>query len=389
MNCLTFIGFLSKIILTGQNMAKEYVLVLDIGSSKMRALLAGQGVNNTFIVKAQAQTEYDGFYEGRFLNPNALSEVVQGLLNELDLKNYEKIYVGVPAEFSSVVLTTATLNLGERRKIKKSDIDELFYTAGERAKVENVEVVSVNPISFKLDEGRISNNPIGEQAMTITADLSVIYSTKEFIDMFNRVVAGLGFEGVEYISESLSEALTVVSEEGREDLNMVINVGDLTTSVAFVKGEGLVYLASFSQGGGHFTNDLSEAFELTLSEADRLKRQIVLSLKGGENDFYELTLDQGKVVKIPLNFANEVVASRIDIIASAISQCMQMFSSTFIPYLPVFLTGAGVSQIKGGRDYLAKCLGRNIFYGVPPLPGKDKPQNASLYSLVNMALNKK
>ncbi len=372
-------------------MTKDYVLVLDIGSSKLRVMRAGEGVNNTFTLKGYAESEYDGYYEGRFLNPDAIGDCIRGLLNELDIeasKNDSKIYIGVPSEFSSVVCTTATYNLGERRKVRKSDIDNLFYTAGEKAKSENVEIVSVNPISYKLDEGRLSNNPIGEQATSILAELSIIYSVKGFIDLFNRIVASLGFESVEYISEPLAEGLFVVSKEERENLNMVINVGDLTTNVSFIKGEGLASLASFSIGGGHITNDLSEAFDLSLAEADRLKKQIILSLKGKNNDFYELMTDNGRVIKIPLNTANDIVASRIEIIASAVSQCVQLFSSQFISYLPVFLTGAGISLIKGGRDYLAKCLGRNVSYGVPPLPSKDKPQNASIYSLVASALGK-
>ena len=104
-------------------------------------------------------------------------------------------------------------------------------------------------------------------------------------------------------------------------------------------------------------------------------------------DFYELTTDLGKTIKIPLNTANEIVSYRIDEIAQAVAKCIQLFSSTYINYLPVYLTGAGVSKIKGGRDYLAKCLGRNVKYGVPPLPAKDKPELASIYSLVNFALN--
>ena len=117
-----------------------------------------------------------------------------------------------------------------------------------------------------------------------------------------------------------------------------------------------------------------------------LKKMVVLSLKGKSTDFYELTTDLGKVIKIPLNQANEVVGYIIDTIGSAISKCLQLFSSDYIPFLPVYLSGGGVTKIKGGRDYLAKCLGRNISYGVPRLPGKDKPTLASIYSLVSTAL---
>lgn len=371
-------------------MAKnKNVLVFDIGSSKLRAMVASEGVNNTFIVKSQTSVDYAGYYEGRFLDEEGLVDVLQGILNELDFqigKYSDKVFIGVPAEFSSVQTTTAVLNFGDRKKIRKADLDSLFYSASERAKEENAEILTVCPIIYRLDEGRVVSDPIGEVASSLSGELSIIYAGRNFISLFNNIVGNLGFASVEYISEPLCEGLFCINKEAREDLNMVINVGDLTTSVAFVKGEGLVKLYSFSYGGGHITNDLSEAFELSLNEADRLKRQIVLSIKGKSNDFYELMSDSGKIVKIPLVEANEVVGYRLDTIGSAITQCMQLFSKQYISYLPVYLTGCGVSLIKGGRDYLAKCLGRNISYGVPPIPGKEKPQNASILSLVRYAL---
>ena len=370
-------------------MKNNFVLVFDIGSLKLRSIFAGRGLNNTFNIRGYKEYDYDGFYQGEFIMPEKLSPLMEQIISDLDVntKEIDKVYIGVPAEFSSVSRTEVSINFGSRRKVKKADIDSLFYMASEKAKNASVEVVSVNPISYNLDDGRLSLDPIGEIASSITANLSIVYGDKKFIDMFNALVAGLGFASVEYISEPLSQALYIVPKEKREDLSLLIDVGDLTTSISFVKGNGLYALTSFSRGGGFITNDLAEAFDLSMNEADKLKRQIVLSLKGKPNDFYELTADLGKTIKIPLNSANEVVGYRIDELSEVIAKCVQLNTREFLQYLPTYLTGAGISKIKGGRDYLAKGLGRNVSYGKPPLPGKDKPELASIYSLLNSALN--
>lgn len=369
-------------------MKNNFVLVFDIGSLKLRSIFAGRGLNNTFNIRGYKEYDYDGFYQGEFIMPEKLSPLMEQIISDLDVntKEIDKVYIGVPAEFSSVSRTEVSINFGSRRKVKKADIDSLFYMASEKAKNASVEVVSVNPISYNLDDGRLSLDPIGEIASSITANLSIVYGDKKFIDMFNALVAGLGFASVEYISEPLSQALYIVPKEKREDLSLLIDVGDLTTSISFVKGNGLYALTSFSRGGGFITNDLAEAFDLSMNEADKLKRQIVLSLKGKPNDFYELTADLGKTIKIPLNSANEVVGYRIDELSEVIAKCVQLNTREFLQYLPTYLTGAGISKIKGGRDYLAKGLGRNVSYGKPPLPGKDKPELASIYSLLNSAL---
>ncbi len=368
-------------------MKENYVLAFDIGSSKLRAMVAGRGINNTFKVKGYKEVSYDGFFEGKFLNQDKLSSIFEQIVGDLELQSekIDKMYIGVPAEFSSVAVANESVNFGNRRKVKRSDVDSLFYLAGEKSKSGEVEVVSVSPLSFSLD-GFASLDPIGESGTTLSAKLSIIYVNRDFIELFNSIAGGLNFSTVEYISEPLAQAQYVVPKEKREDFALLVDGGDLTTSIAFIKGDGLSALTSVARGGGFITNDLAEAFDLTMGEADRLKKQIVLSIKGGQNDFYELCTDLGKTTRIGLNFANEVVAYRIEELAEVISKCLQMNSSQFDSYLPIYLTGGGISKIKGGRDFLAKCLGRNVTYGTPLVPGKENTELASIYSLVNYAL---
>lgn len=368
----------------------EYVFAVDIGSSKIRTMVAGKGLNNTFNIKGFKEIEYDGFYEGRFLNQDKISLIFEQIIDEFDIRvgrDIDKVYISVPSEFSSVHKTEVSINFGDRRKVKKQDIDSLYYMASEKGKRADSEIVSVNANSFILDDGRTTLDPIGESAVSIIAKLSIIYGDKKFIDLFNGIVASLGFEAIEYISSPLSQCLFLLPSEKREDLALLIDIGDLTSSIAFVQGDGLYALSSFSRGGGFITNDLSQAFDLSMSEADRLKRQVVLSLKGKPTDTYELLLDNGQTIKISQNACNEVVGYRIDEMAEVISKCIKLNTRQFSSYLPVILTGSGLCLLKGGRDYLAKCLGRNVEYGKPDLPGKEKPELASILSLVNSALD--
>ena len=368
-------------------MKENFVFVFDIGSSKIRAMVAGKGINNTFKEKVYKEIAYDGFFEGEFLNKDNLEEIFQEVADEFSAftKKIKKVYIGVPAEFSSVVLSDVSLSLGENRKVTKDDIDSLVYMAGERVKTSEVEVISVSPISYNLD-GKKTLAPVGECGMNLSAQASIVYANREFIDMFNTLVGDLGFSTVEYISEPLAEALFVLPQHDREGIALLVDSGDISTSIAIVEGDGLKALTSVSRGGGFVTNDLAEAFELSIADAERLKKQVVLSVKGKNTDCYDLAVDGGRTERISLNLANEIVSYRIDELSEVILKCLQSCTEEYVQYLPVYLTGGGISKIKGGRDYLAKCLGRNVSYGVPRLPGKEKPELASVYSLVNWAL---
>ncbi len=371
-------------------MAKDCVTVIEIGSSKLNAVVAQKGVNGIFNLKAKTSVDYAGFFEGDFIEKGALEDAVKSLfasLMSVYKKKITKIYVSVPSEFSKVVLTSAQLNFRYKHTVRPNDLETLKSEAAKSVSVEDMEVLSANPIYFTLDDNRKTNDPLKLKVNKISAEVSLVLAQSSFINLFNKIWTRLGIEQVEYLSEPLCEALLVVDKIERERTCIVIDVGARSTSVAFVKGDGLTNLVSFSMGGSHVTNDLSEACSISYGDARNLKKQIVLSLKGGENDFYELATLGGRVLKIPLSFANEVVCYRIELIAKTVNECIRLFAKEFVPYYPIYLCGAGLSKIKGGKDFFAKCIGRNIAYGVPPIPAMDKPENSALLGLVSKALD--
>lgn len=371
-------------------MAKLNVTVVEIGSSKLSCIVAQRGVNGIFNIKAKASVEYAGFFEGEFIEKNLLEDAVRSLFAQIQnvYKNtIDKIYVGVPAEFSKVTSAKEQTIFNYKKTIKQNDLNQLSSNISKKIEVDGMEILSVNPIYYTLDDDRKTNQPLALKASKISAELSVVLAQSVFISTFNKIWTRLGIEQVVYLSEPLCEAMLILEKEERERTCIVIDVGARSTSVAFVKGDGLSNLTSFSMGGSYITSDLSEACSIAYNDARNLKKQIVLSLKGGANDFYELVTLGGRVVKIPLNFANEVVCYRIELIAKTVNECIRLFAKEYVPYYPIYLCGAGLSKIKGGKDFFAKCLGRNISYGIPPIPAMDKPENASMLGLVSSAID--
>ncbi len=371
-------------------MAENTVTVIEIGSSKLSCMIAEKGVNNTFNIKAKASVEYAGFFEGEFVESAYLFDAVSTLFNQITSiykKNIRKVFVGVPAEFSKVATCQAQINFKYKHQINKKDVEMLYSKASEQNKIENMEIISVDAISFTVDDSKNIQEPTLLKGYTLGGELSVVLAQASFIRTFNKIFAELNIEQVEYLSEPLCESMLILEKEERERTCIVIDVGARSTSVAFVKANAMTNLTSFSMGGSYITSDLSEACGIDYQEARNLKKEIVLSLKGGDDDYYELMTQSGRIIKFPLAFVNEAVCYRIGLIASTINECIRLFAKEFVPYYPIYLCGAGLTKIKGGKDYLAKCLNRNVSYGVPPIPSLDKPENSAMLGLVSSALS--
>lgn len=369
-------------------MFKKEVVCLEIGSSKLRVIVASEGVNNTLKIKELASRDYDGYFQGEFVDEKHLAPNLFELFNSIDFKSkkyYKKLYISLPSEMCKVVNSVASIDIDGLGKATKNDLDNLSFQAIEKAGVDDYEVVSISPISYLIDDSQVEN-PLGKKGRLLSGEFSIILCEKTLIEKLNNVFSDIGFINVEYISEVLCGALFIVPEEERKEGAILIDIGHLTTSVTYAKNDGINSLTSFSIGGGHITNDLSEAFDLVYDDAERLKRMVVISVEADALDYYDLPSVEGRIQRIPQADANAVVSYRLEAIASAINQCLIMQGINLSSYVPIYLIGGGASKIKGGKDFLSKCLGRNITLGRAPLPGKDKPEEAIIYAIADYVL---
>jgi len=55
--------------------------------------------------------------------------------------------------------------------------------------------------------------------------------------------------------------------------------------------------------------------------------------------------------------------------------------------VPLYLTGLGVSYIRGAKEFLAEKTGKNIEIVAPVAPGYNRPCRSSLISLLDVASN--
>ena len=76
-------------------------------------------------------------------------------------------------------------------------------------------------------------------------------------------------------------------------------------------------------------------------------------------------------------------------IAGLISRCLtSLKTNTSGSYLPIYLTGGGISYLKGGKDLLSKSIGANIEILSPQVPQLNRAHFSSVIGLLDLALAK-
>lgn len=370
-------------------MATKYVSVIDFGSSKISVMIGESGVNNTFNIKGTGEVDYAGFINGEFVEPDKLYEAVASCIVKAETNSglkITKLHIGVPAEFSYVVNKNCSLAFNKRTKINEEQVCKLFDIASKDVKDDKSTVISRSPIYFLLDDNRKVIDPKGEVTTRLSGSVCLIFADNKFIDTVDNIAKTIGITEVVYVSSTLAEGMYLLDPEKRDNGAILVDVGYLTTSVAYVKGDGLIDLNKFSVGGGHITADICQVLKISFKEAETLKRKVVLSIMANDNDFYEIS-SNGSIMPVSAKLTNEIVASRLDMIVGLINRCLIKMRGN--NYIPVYITGGGVCFLKGGKDFISKGIGENVEVLTSNVPQLNRPNYSSILGLLDMALKEK
>ncbi len=367
-------------------MSRNEVAVLDFGSSKITILIGVKGVNNAFKVIAHGGCEYAGFMDGEFIEPENLSSAISYAKNAAENiygKKIKSLYIGVPTEFCLNNLETISLNLEKRTRIKQKHLNKLF----ENAKIEydGRTIINRNPIYFMLDDNSKILNPLSCITSVVTVLASYISVDKEFYKLLERVFDEVGISTIELVCSALAESLYLLDPEQRQNGALLVDCGFITTSVNAVYYEGLTDLKSFSLGGGHITSDIMEVLKIPFDSAEQLKRRIILSIQPTESDFYEVVVNH-EMHQFSVKVVNEICLARIDVIVEGIIKCLQSFSNQVSKDMTIYLTGGGLSYIKGVVYFLEQVLDRKVVIVAPQPLQYNKPDLANALSLIDAAI---
>ncbi len=366
---------------------KNNVAVLDFGSSKISLIVGNKNDGNLNII-ANGESDYAGFMDGEFIQPNLLKDAVKTALDsvQFDLKTrITKLYIGVPAEFCYNTEKELALNLTKRTRLTQKHIDRLFYISDDNILSTTHTIINKAPMYYTLDDCNRTSQPIGCFATSIKARTCFVLVENQFIYLIKSIMNDLKISEFEFVGDILAQSHFLLDSEERNKGCILVDCGYITTSVSYLLGEGIVDMKSFSLGGGLITSDLSEILKLPFRHAESVKRQVILTLQATGLDVYEYMTERG-VEKVNAGDANRIALARIEQICDTIRTCIDDFCEKPNDYTTIYLTGGGLSYMKGIEYVLEKNLDRPIKIVKPRLK-YSKPDLSSVISLLDTSLN--
>ena len=368
---------------------RDSSVILDIGSSTIVALIGRHGANGTFLVSGKGEISYAGFQNANFLEPENLKFVIGSAISNAEISAGEKIsevLIGVPGEFCACIPKNIEISFPKIKRITNLDISNILNEGNTFENEVAYSVINKSAICFDIDETKRVIDPIGMKAKKISGQISYILAQKYFLNLIKSIFNDLRIRISGFVCSPLAECLYLFEPEIRDRYAIMVDVGYITTNVAISRGNGLLFLNSFSLGGGFITADLAECLKIQFNEAERLKHKVLLGWQTSQSDVYNLEGDEF-MQTYSANATNEIVIDRIDMICDYIQKCLDNCIYDLPEFLPIYVTGGGVNYLKGVKAILSKKLKRQIILIEPKLPNMNRPDYSTEVGLLNLALN--
>ncbi len=360
------------------------IAVLDIGSHSLSAIVGTKKAQTVFGIKAVSQRLHQGYENAQWYDLDDTVAKVKEVLSEAMKaagSRTKRLFIGVPAEFASVVTREVEVSYDKKRSVADDDIDYLL-TKGNSFEVGGQYVtVNMSAVYFMLDDSdRIYSDVRGIDAKNVKALISYILADKSYVDVFDGVAEELGFTDVRYISTEWAQCMSLLEQEQRDEVYAIVDIGYISSSVCVAKGDGILDMKSFSMGGAHIAADITEYLGVSFEMAEEAKKLLDLNLDYDD----DAVLVSAKDEEVKAAYASELAKERLEMFAQIIGGILSAHDD-LPPYAAIYLTGEGIASMRGAKKYLGELLGRNIELITSKLPGFVKPEDSSKASLLVMA----
>lgn len=367
-------------------MPNKIVSVIDIGSSEIRVAIGERGVNNTFVIKGKSCYPFDGFSNGVFFNLSELKNVLFAcgeFIKKVAGKDMNTIYVGVPGCFTKVIVKNSQISFPKKKKITEQDVDKLYDSAFVMNTSKNT-LINRSAVVFELNDFRRLAYPVGVSSEVLKGNLSFILCDNYFIECIKSALTPIGFSTVEFISVPLAEAMYLFDDESRDRIAVLADIGYITTTVSVIQGDGIIYQRSFDFGGGYITAGITEKYECTFSEAETVKRKTSLSSSSKYSNLEIINDENGKYYAV--SEVKEIIKNCLDEFCEQFGKCLSELGFVLPDYVPLKITGGGISFIRGANEHLADRLSMSVETVASKVPLMDNPVESSLLSLLDISL---
>ncbi len=263
-------------------MSSNIIVGLDIGTSTIRTVVCRVS-NNSHLpeVIGYSDTPALGLRHGYITNhQEAVKSVRRSVKTAEKLAGQnvqvKKIFLGAGGiGLSSFISTGAVMITRADSEITQSDMEAAVAQARENLPpqyIQNRRILHESPIDFFIDGQAVHGHPVGLKGVRLEAKILFMNLLEPHIQGLIEVVEDAGYEITDVVAAPLAASFVSLTKAERIAGCVLVNIGSETLSIVVYSDDKPISLEVFQIGGNDITNDIALGLQVSLEDAEVIKR---------------------------------------------------------------------------------------------------------------------
>ena len=269
--------------------ARDFIVAIELGSSKMTGIAGKKNLDGSIQVLAVVKEDSSSFIrKGVVYNidktAQCLSNIVKKLTNTLKTE-ISHVYVGVGGQSIRSIKNEITKDLPADTIVKQEMVYELM-DQNRNMTYQDQEILHAATQEYKVDS-QYQLDPVGIQCTRLTGNFLNILWRKLFYKNLNKCFDQAGIAIAEMYLAPLALADSVLTDAEKRSGCALVDLGADTTTVSVYYKNILRHLAVIPLGGSNITKDIAS---LQMEESDAEKMKIKYASAYTDNNDIDNTL---------------------------------------------------------------------------------------------------
>ncbi len=267
--------------LGGRKESKNLIVGLDIGTSKIAAIVAEMMPEGGFEVIGMGSSPSRGLKKGVVVNIESTVNAIQRALEEAELMadcKIRDVWTGIAGSHIRSFNSHGMVAIKDR-EVAQSDVDRVVETAKAIPIPTDQQILHVLNQEFVIDGQEDVREPLGMSGVRLEVKVHIVTGAVSAAQNIMKCVRRCGLEVNDLILQPLASAMAVLSEDEKDLGVCLVDIGGGTSDIAVFTQGAIRHTAVIPIAGDQITNDIAMALRTPTKEAEEIKRRYGCALR--------------------------------------------------------------------------------------------------------------
>jgi cell division protein FtsA len=352
---------------------RDLLVALDIGTSKVVAMVAELESDGQFNVIGIGQTASKGLKKGVVVNIEATVQSIQRALEEAEVmadRRIAQVFTGIAGNHIHSFNSSGMVAIRDK-EVTPADVDRVIETAKSINIPTDQQILHIITQEFIIDGQEDVREPVGMSGLRLEVKVHIVTGAVSAAQNIVKCVRRCGLEVNDLVLQPIASSYAVLTEDEKELGVVLIDIGGGTTDIAVFSQGAIRHTAIIPIAGDQITNDIAMALRTPTIEAEDLKTHYGVAKQSmvdptksievpGVGDRESRTMSQQSLAA--------VIEPRVEELFSLVRQVLQDAGMEHMVASGVVLTG-GTALMPGVVELAEEVFGKPARVGSPDYKG--------------------